>query len=223
MGRRKTVQLELRVRSWGGRREGAGRPRTTRWVTHGRRPDFPKRFPQHITWRLRDELGNVRTEDCFAEVQRAFLKGHDRFGMRLVEFSIQHNHIHLVVEAEHRRSLTRGLQGLAVRVARAINRALGRKGKVFADRYHSRILSSPTQVRNAVEYVRHNFKKHQAKAGRWTHPFYIDPYSSMSGQACCYMINYDWGVPVVAAPATWMLRHVLNTAPISPRAPVPVH
>jgi hypothetical protein len=109
-------------------------------------------------------------------------------------------------------SLTKGIQGLSIRIARAVNRALGRRGTVFADRYHANILASPTQVRNAVEYVRHNHEKHRQKAGQPVHPFYIDPFSSMSGRASTYMQSYSLGIPVVAAPRTWLLRHALQAA-----------
>src|SRR5207248_6568351 len=120
----------------------------------------------------------------FAAIQHAFLGGHDRFGMRLVDFSVQDDYILLVVEAEDERSLARAMQGLSVRIARAINRALGRRGKVFADRYQARTLETPVQVWAAVEYVRHHFELRELVAGRYVHPLYIGPYSSMSGRAC---------------------------------------
>jgi REP-associated tyrosine transposase len=209
MRRRQAVQLELRARTWGGKRKGGGRPRTTGWVSRKPRPDFPKRYPLHITLRIRRDVGILRSDDCFAEIQLAFLRGCEKFGMRMVEFSIQSDHIHLVVEADGKVALTRGMQGLTIRMARAINRALGRSGKVFADRYHARILKTPAEVRNAVEYVRHNHVKHLKKRGKTSHPWHIDPYSSMSGRAVTYMHNYDWSALIVAAPETWMLRRVV--------------
>src|SRR6476659_7829758 len=99
MRRRQAVQLELRARTWGGKRKGGGRPRTTGWVSRKPRPEFKKRYPLHITLRLRRNVGNLRSDEVFAEIQRAFLWGHEKFGMRMVEFSIQSDHIHLVVEA----------------------------------------------------------------------------------------------------------------------------
>jgi REP-associated tyrosine transposase len=209
MRRREAVQLELRARTWGGRRKGGGRRRTTGWVSRKARPEFPKRYPLHVTLRIRRDVGILRSDDCFAEIQRAFLGGCEKFGMRMVEFSVQADHIHLVVEADGKEALTRGMQGLTIRLARAINRALGRKGKVFADRYHARILKTPTEVRNAVEYVRHNHAKHLKKRGKMSHPWDIDPYSSMSGRAVTYMHDYDWSALVVAAPRTWMLRRAV--------------
>src|SRR5262249_10884764 len=104
---------------------------------------------------------------------------------------------------------SRGMQGLTIRLARAINRALGRTGKVFADRYHARILKTPTEVRNAVEYVLQNHAKHLRKRGKMPHPWDIDPYSSMSGNAVVYMHGYEWSAEVVAAPQTWMLRRAV--------------
>ena len=210
MRRREAVQLELRAKTWGGKRKGGGRPRTAGWVSRKARPEFAKRYPLHITLRIRRDVGNLRTDKCFAEIQRAFLGGHNRFGMRLVEFSVQPDHIHLVVEADGKESLTRGMQGLTIRLARAINRALGRKGKVFADRYHEHILKSPAEVRNAVEYVRHNYAKHLRKRGKMPHPWDIDHYSSMSGRAVTYMEGYDWSALVIAAPETWMLKRAVG-------------
>jgi REP element-mobilizing transposase RayT len=155
----------------------------------------------------------LRTDEIFAAMQeRGFFKGHNKFGMRLIEFSVQADHIHLVVEAEDKKALTRGMQGLTIRLARAINRVLGRKGAVFAERYHARILKTPTEVRNAVEYVRNNYRRHCERSGRWVHPWDIDPYSSMSGDALCYMLDHDHGALVVAVPQTWLLNQVLARA-----------
>ena len=79
---------------------------------------------------------------------------------RLVHSSVQGNHLHLVVEAHDKLSLSRGMQGLAVRVARAVNRAARRKGRVFADHYFARELKTPAEVRRAVRYVLDNFLHH---------------------------------------------------------------
>jgi hypothetical protein len=79
---------------------------------------------------------------------------------RVIQFSVQTDHVHALVEATDTYALSRGLQGLAIRLARAVNRALGRHGKVWADRYHARGLATPREVRNALVYVLHNFRKH---------------------------------------------------------------
>jgi putative transposase len=79
---------------------------------------------------------------------------------RVVEFSIQSSHLHLVVEAASREALMHGAKGLAVRLARGVNKSLHRRGQVFTDRYHTRKLKSPREVRNTLVYVLHNHKHH---------------------------------------------------------------
>jgi REP element-mobilizing transposase RayT len=96
-------------------------------------------------------------------------------GVRVCHFSIQYDHLHLLVEARDREALSRGMQGLASRLARAVNRALNRRGRVWADRYHARALTTPREVRSALVYVLMNWKKHRIDAagvdacssGRW--------------------------------------------------------
>jgi REP element-mobilizing transposase RayT len=175
-------------------------------VSHLRRPEFAGRFPLHVTLRVRPEVGGLRTDRRFSKIKHAFRYGHDRFGMRLAEFSVQSNHVHLIVEAEDRRALARGIQGLAIRVARGVNRAADREGKVFADRYHAHVLRTLTEVKNAVHYVRHNLQKHTGHAGR------LDRYSSMNGEALWDLKpdeNGDLvGTLIVAVPKTWLLKHV---------------
>jgi hypothetical protein len=83
---------------------------------------------------------------------------------RVLQFSIQADHVHLVVEADGGIDLIRGCQGLAVRLARAVNRVLGRRGAVWADRYHARDLRTPREVRRALVYVLQNWFKHVPEA-----------------------------------------------------------
>src|SRR5687767_6169007 len=79
-----------------------------------------------------------------------------------VLYDVQSNHIHMICEADDKRSLSRGMQGLAIRIARRMNRLAGRRGKFFADRYHARVLKNPTQVRRALVYVLQNAAHHNA-------------------------------------------------------------
>ncbi len=113
-----------------------------------------------MTLRLRENVPSLRNPALFADVRRALRSGKARFGFRLNHFSVQSNHLHLIVEATGRPALSRGMQGLGVRLAKAINARLRRAGKVFSDRYHDRILTSPRQVRNALEYVLKNARRH---------------------------------------------------------------
>ena len=127
----------------------------------------------HIIDKVLGDVPNLR-EDRFRKVFfDAFREGKEAFGCRLVEFSVLSNHLHYVIEAPDKESLTRFMIGLKVRFAKAINRVAGRKGAVFADRYYREDLASLGQVRNALRYVLCNASKHGVKyEGR------VDPCSS---------------------------------------------
>ena len=96
---------------------------------------------------------------------------------RVVEFNVLSNHVHLICEAGDAMTLARGVQGLAIRLARRLNKALKRKGKFFGPRYHAVALRSPAQVRNTLRYVLLN-RKHHAPAAKRFFAGWIDPYSS---------------------------------------------
>ena len=134
------TQLSLAVPpTWGGRRRGAGRK-----PTPGRRPDAPHRprpphraaHPVHVTLRTTPAVRCLRAGRVFPVVRSA-LAAASHEGFRIIEFSAQDDHLHLLVEAEDRTCLSRGVGGLAIRVARAVNRTLGRRGAVWADRFHA--------------------------------------------------------------------------------------
>ena len=183
----RTKPRQLELPTWGGRRVGAGRkPGVRRKVPHRPRPEHAARFPLHIVLGTLPDVPSLRKRAIFAAVHRALMAGSSRFGMRIVHFSVQGNHIHLIVEACDALSLTRGMQGLMVRIARAVNRVAGRSGKVFADHYFARELRCPAQVRRAVRYVLDNAMLHAGASPR------TDDRAS------------DATAPVVA-PRTWLL------------------
>jgi REP-associated tyrosine transposase len=158
---KRAVQGVLVFRSWGGRRRGAGRPpaRARRTVAHRRRAAPDPRTPVHVTLRAVAGIASLRGAHVFGAVRRA-LAAASRRTFRLVHYSVQSDHVHLLVEAEGGTSLARGCQGLSVRVAKAVNRVLGRRGAVWGDRYHARPLRTPREVRNALVYVLQNWFKH---------------------------------------------------------------
>jgi REP-associated tyrosine transposase len=191
------AQQELPFRSWGGVRRGAGRKRVSARanVPHRPRPEFRK-ATVHVTVRLRSEVWNLRTHRCFRALKWAFARGCERFGFRLIEFSVQGNHIHMIVEAPDPVALGRAMKGLEVRMARALNKVMSRKGPVFADRYHAHVLKSPREAWHALRYVLDNWIIH-AERDNQPAPRGIDPYCS------------EWphdGPALVARAQWWMLR-----------------
>jgi REP element-mobilizing transposase RayT len=107
----------------GGARRGAGRKRKTERsrVSHKARPRLVARHPVLVTIRLRTGLPSLRHKREFALIRSRFVAAAERFDVRLVEFSVQSNHAHFIVEAENERALARAMKGLLVRIARGLN------------------------------------------------------------------------------------------------------
>jgi REP element-mobilizing transposase RayT len=146
----------------GGVRPGAGRKAVgaRAGVSHRARAKLAARHPVHVTVKVREGLPPLRSKGAYAALRAAFAAGCNRFGFRLAQYSVQRDHIHMIVEAKDRRALARGVQGLLIRVAKGLNRFWGRSGSVFGDRYHDQALRTPKEVRNALSYVLNNARKH---------------------------------------------------------------
>ena len=129
-------------------------------MPHTARPAVSRHQPLHVTLRMVRRLPSLRSEVVLRELRGGLAKGRERFGLRVVHYSIQDDHVHLIVEAADRRALSRGMRGLEVRLARGVNRATRREGRVVGDRYHARALRTPREVRNALAYVLLNWRKH---------------------------------------------------------------
>ncbi len=163
----------------GGRRDGAGRPRTRDpGVSHDARPALAARYPVHVTFRALPGVPNLRRTPRYAAIEAALRAVLTRPDFRVVHFSVQTNHLHLLVEAHGAEALSRGMQAMAIRIARGVNRATGRRGKVWRGRYHARILRSPREVRHAVCYVLQNTRRHATTEHEIVDPYWIDPRSS---------------------------------------------
>jgi putative transposase len=182
------LRLALPKRNWGGKRPGAGRPRKDgqngKGVPHLPRPPLASRFPVHATWRMAPTVWNLRSTRSWNALAPAIYTS-AREGFRVVHFAIMGNHLHLMVEASDQVRLARGMQGLGVRIAVRMNRMMrSRRGRVVGDRYHARILRTPSEVRNVRRYLLTNAEKHYGTGG-------ADPYVSQHP---------------VTLPHTWLLR-----------------
>jgi REP element-mobilizing transposase RayT len=183
IGRKSTDGLLPFRHQHGGRRAGAGRkPTGTAGVSHDERTALASRFPVHVTVKLQRGLPRLRRRGEYAVLRAAFRAGCSgvagRGTFRLCHYAVLDDHLHLLVEAQDRTALSRGLQGLLVRIARALNKLWARRGKVFADRYHDRILKTPRETRNAIRYVLGNARKHAAEGRDVAFPQTIDTFTS---------------------------------------------
>lgn len=162
----------------GGWRPGAGRPRGRTTCSHATRPRFAASSPVHVTLRVVPGLRSLRRDDIARIVRDAITLGGHRPDFRVVEFNLLRNHLHLLVEAHGAASLARGMQGLAIRLAKRINARLHRRGTCFAERYHARALHTPRDVRNVLRYILLNARHHAAQYGRALPRHWLDPFSS---------------------------------------------
>ena len=213
--RKRHIQLTLdqarKPHGKGGWRPNAGRPRKRGSVSHDKRETFETCLPQHVTMRIEAGVQSIAREWLMKTIRRCIKSAH-KGAFRIVEFNVLSNHLHLITEATTTEMLSRGMQGLAVRIARSLNSALERRGKLFAHRYHARVLRGPTETRNALRYVLLNRKHHGAEK-RFSKTWF-DPYSSAAwfdGWSAPLRVDTSWKAALVNAPSptakatSWLL------------------
>ncbi|MGZ6142276.1 MAG: transposase [Myxococcales bacterium] len=154
----------------GGKREGAGRPKGSR-VSHHQRPRFGKATPVHVTVRVRRHVWNLRSRRCYRRIGECLEQAAGRFGLRVIEYSVLGDHVHLIVEADSAEALARGMQGLSIRIAKSLTALMNGGGPLVADHYDGRPLTTPTALVRAIAYVLRNHEHHFGARGR-------DPFSS---------------------------------------------
>ena len=193
---------------WGGARRGTGRKRVRarRALPHRPREDFTASQPVHVTLRMAGHVWNLRSQRSFAVIHGALDGVRARPGFRVVHFSIQGNHAHVIAEADGLRALANGVRALSIRLARRLNAMMGRSGPVFEDRYHAHVLRTPAEVRNALRYVLGNYAGHSMAWGENLSRTWVDPYSSAVVRAPRVGQLALFAEPVTSEPETWLLR-----------------
>ncbi len=218
--RKRHKQEELRFSKKGGKRKRAGRPAKGPRPSerHKRRTAFKASEPVHVVIRATPEVGNLRRRDIYHACRRALVTTFKQDTCRIVHISIQGTHIHLLVEAENRMALARGMQGFQISAAKHINAAISNKrgarrhGSVFPDRYHVEIITSRRRARHALAYVLNNWRKHKEHRTRLLENHRVDPFSSGPsfegwrdlGEALDVLPDSYQPLPVWC-PKTWLL------------------
>jgi REP element-mobilizing transposase RayT len=207
---------------------------------HTPRPELTGRDPIHVVLRVHDDLGNLRKRHMYKGLREATiavakreLNYADDGAFRIVHISIQHNHVHLLVEADNKRALSRGMQSFQISAAKHLNRAVSvrsikrgtpqfraamtnrRRGKVFPDRYHQQIIKTPKQARHTLAYVLNNWRKHKEDRPDFTRTWKVDPYSSAAtfdgwkereDAVTLWPLRETYLPLVTYLPKTWLLR-----------------
>jgi len=201
------------------KRPGPKRDPRKRDPEHRTRPAHAQREPVHVVLRVLDDVPRLRGFEGYRAIRGA-LQRIAIEGFRAVHTSIQQSHLHFLVEADDRRALSRGMQGLAISIAKRINFITKRRGKVFAFRYHATAIRTPTQARRALNYVLNNWRHHQESASAYAK---LDPFATghaFDGWSEATWWYDDWEPIPSAPPETWLLRvgWQRGGGAISPRA-----
>jgi putative transposase len=218
-------QQELPLRTWGGKRKGAGRKAVVRpgEKPHRRvrrRARLTGREPVHVVVRTVAAIGRLRRRKAYQAIRRALVTVLAKGRMRVVHLSIQRTHIHLIVEAGNERELARGMQGFQISAARYLNGAVAietklgrpRRGQVFSSRYHAEILDTPRRARHALAYVLNNWRRHREDlVGPAQRRAAVDPYSSgisfdgWRDHAMPFALQRGYEPLAVVPPKCWLL------------------
>ncbi|HEY0481133.1 MAG TPA: transposase [Kofleriaceae bacterium] len=169
----------------------------------------------------------------YKAIREATITAAMRERFRIIHLSLQRTHVHMLVEAEHKAALARGMQGFQISAARNINTALGdgvrrRRGKVFADRYHVEVITTPTRARHAIGYILGNWRKHKEDQHGLASTWLVDPFSTailfpdwkeLQDKALMWPIRQTYDPMIVFRPRTWLLAEGWKLAgtPISAR------
>ncbi len=200
---------------------------------HAKRPVFATERVVHVTLRVERVVGKLRTRACYQAIREAAVTVLPHEDCRIVHLSIQRTHLHVLLEAESSRALSNGMQAFQISAAKHINAAVShagswwerrrargrltprRKGRVFADRYFARLVTSPPQARRELAYVLNNWRKHGEDRARVARSWKIDPFSTGWGfMGWREHEGHEWAwskppryepIPVYA-PRSWPLR-----------------
>lgn len=176
----------------------------------------------HVVLRVVAEVGSLRKRFAYRAIREATIVAMQREGFRICHLSLQRTHVHLLVEAENRRALWRGMQSFQISAAKHLNRMISkgrpgprRRGTVFPDRYHAVTITSPLQARRALSYVLNNWRKHEedrdARIASWTYDWFS---SAWSFPDWAELVDDPFFHPppptyeplLVRRPMTWLLR-----------------
>jgi REP element-mobilizing transposase RayT len=179
-------------------------------AAHKKRPALDRKYPVHVVLRVVDAIGSLRKRQMYKALREATiavalreLNYKDDGAFRIVHISIQRNHVHLLVEADHKMALSRGMQSFQISAAKHLNRAVSlkgvrvalgasrrtdpryraamakrRRGTVFPDRFHQEIITTPAQARHTLAYVLNNWRKHREDREGVASTWQVDPYST---------------------------------------------
>lgn len=162
-------QRQLTMKNW----KGAGRKaKVDKGIRHTKREEFFRPSSLHLTIKVRKTSAEIKSKAVLKVLHRAILRARSK-GLRMIHYTLEYDHVHLLVEASSNQQLHSGMQAFGICFAKGINKVKGRKGNVYKHRYHLHLLRSAREVKNVLHYILKNGIKH----GRTYCA--VDPFNSM--------------------------------------------
>jgi REP element-mobilizing transposase RayT len=185
--------------------------RTRRGLTHlqrklnRQRPELSPDRPVHVAIRVRDGTLKLRIKKCFRIVRQALVAASQKIRFRLIAYSVQGNHLHLIAEADDKFALSRAMRSLSIRIAKRINQLMQTRGVRIPKRYMLSVLRTKCDVHRALAYVLNNYRRHAAQSRKRMPDGWID--------ACSSAVWFEeWSTPPTPTP---------DPCPDIPRGTVP--
>lgn len=200
-----------------------GRPRKYRRgdERHAKRPRFARRTVVHVTLKVIEAVRTLRRRSAYQAVNQALVAICERSDFRVCHVSLERDHIHLLVEADDDRALSRGMQAFQIAAAQYLNQVISsdtstkRTGTVFIERYHARLVTSPTQAHRALNYVLNNWRKHgqdrRYECADWEYDYFssapsFEGWLEHGNEPCFRPWPRGYEPLTVFRPRTWLLR-----------------
>ncbi|MGZ3787517.1 MAG: transposase [Bacteriovorax sp.] len=156
--------------------KGAGRPAVhDAGIRHTRRPLLKKPSSLHLTVKIKKNKSDLKNKSVLSLLRRAIMNAR-RQGLKVIHYSLEYDHVHLLIEAEDNHILGKGMQAFGVTLSKAINRMRNHKGGVYKHRYHFRQISGVRELKNVMNYIFTNGFKHK------TAKSIVNPYNSFRAE-----------------------------------------
>lgn len=112
-------------------------------------------FPYHVTVRTNNREFRFERKKTIKTFAQVLFEASRKYSVKIHHFVLMSNHPHLIVRATEP-NLHRFMQYVNSNIARRLNRASGRTGHLWADRYRSTILSTDNHYLYCVRYIYRN-------------------------------------------------------------------
>jgi REP element-mobilizing transposase RayT len=144
-------------------------------IRHTERPIFTSPSSLHLTVKILRAKANLKNKMILSILKRSIMNAR-KMGLRVIHYSLEYDHVHLLIEAENNFILGKGMQAFGVTFSKALNRLRKIKGSVYKHRYHFRKIVGARQLKNVMNYIFSNGLKHK------TSKSLINPFNSIRAE-----------------------------------------